>query len=203
MSVEPATFRAGIDSVLDAGLRAAPVGSTEPGTIAVTFDDGFDDVLRVAAPILADRGVPFSTYVTTTFLDRPGYLTVGALRELALVPGATVGSHGVSHAPLTSCDDAALRREVVDSRSELEQIVCAAVSSFAYPHGIVDRRARDALAAAGYDVAVTSRYGRNTATTDPLLLRRVEVLRDDAPADVVAKAPGAWDWLGLRPSPTR
>jgi peptidoglycan/xylan/chitin deacetylase (PgdA/CDA1 family) len=37
---------------------------------AVTFDDGFENNLTVAAPILADEKVPATFYVTTDFIDR-------------------------------------------------------------------------------------------------------------------------------------
>jgi peptidoglycan/xylan/chitin deacetylase (PgdA/CDA1 family) len=189
--------------VLAAGLRPVPVGAAGPQTIAVTFDDGFDDVLRVAAPVLAERGVPFSVYVTTSFLGRPGYLTEAGLRELAAAPGVTIGAHGVTHAVLTRCDDDTLRHELAGARAQLADLVGRDVEELAYPHGVVDGRVRAAAADAGYARAVTSRYGVNTATTDPLLLRRVEVVTADRARDVVAKSTGRWDWLGLRPSPTR
>jgi peptidoglycan/xylan/chitin deacetylase (PgdA/CDA1 family) len=41
-----------------------------PRSFAVTFDDGFENNLLVAAPILADCGVPATFYVTTDFVER-------------------------------------------------------------------------------------------------------------------------------------
>ena len=43
-----------------------------PRSFAVTFDDGFENNLSVAAPVLADYGVPFMIYVTTRFIQENG-----------------------------------------------------------------------------------------------------------------------------------
>ncbi len=40
-----------------------------PRAFAVTFDDGFENNYSVAAPILADHGVPATFYVTTSFVE--------------------------------------------------------------------------------------------------------------------------------------
>jgi len=40
-----------------------------PNSFAVTFDDGFENNLSVAAPVLADLGIPATFYVTTTFVE--------------------------------------------------------------------------------------------------------------------------------------
>jgi peptidoglycan/xylan/chitin deacetylase (PgdA/CDA1 family) len=44
------------------GLRQ---GDDLSNTVALTFDDGYDNNLRVAAPILADHGMPASVYLAT------------------------------------------------------------------------------------------------------------------------------------------
>jgi peptidoglycan/xylan/chitin deacetylase (PgdA/CDA1 family) len=39
-------------------------------SFAITFDDGFQNNLTIAAPVLADLGVPATFYVTTDFIER-------------------------------------------------------------------------------------------------------------------------------------
>lgn len=73
------------DEVLDALLaRGHPVSMPEivgaedsverlpPWSFAVTFDDGFENNASVAAPVLAERGVPATFYVTTGFVGVGG-----------------------------------------------------------------------------------------------------------------------------------
>jgi len=40
-----------------------------PGTVVITFDDGYRDNLDVAAPILARHGLPAVVYLATTYVD--------------------------------------------------------------------------------------------------------------------------------------
>jgi peptidoglycan/xylan/chitin deacetylase (PgdA/CDA1 family) len=50
-------------------IRAAALPPTRPGFhFAVTFDDGYKDVLRLAAPILERYGIPGTVFVNTDFL---------------------------------------------------------------------------------------------------------------------------------------
>tara|TARA_R110001592_G_scaffold161973_1_gene394881 strand:+ start:27128 stop:28045 length:918 start_codon:yes stop_codon:yes gene_type:complete len=56
-----------LDRVIDLQREGQPF---PPNAFAVTFDDGFENNLTVAAPILAARGVPATFYVTTDFIDR-------------------------------------------------------------------------------------------------------------------------------------
>lgn len=40
-----------------------------PGTVVITFDDGYRDNLEVAAPILARHGLPAVVYLATSYVD--------------------------------------------------------------------------------------------------------------------------------------
>jgi peptidoglycan/xylan/chitin deacetylase (PgdA/CDA1 family) len=54
-------------------LRRGP-GQGERPFAALTFDDGYRDTLRVAAPILRRHGAPYTVYVTPGFADRAARL---------------------------------------------------------------------------------------------------------------------------------
>ncbi|TPW20504.1 MAG: polysaccharide deacetylase, partial [Elusimicrobia bacterium] len=166
--------------------------------LAVTFDDGYRDTLTTAAPLLAARGFPFTVFVPARHLGTANYLDHAGLRELASLPGAAVGAHGADHVPLTRLDDAALARELADSRKRLEDVLGRTVDRMSYPFGAVDRRVRDAAAAAGFAFAGASFYGPNLPSRDPLLLRRTEAVAWDTPDDLRLKAFGSWDWFRLR-----
>ena len=69
--------------------------------VAITFDDGYLDNLKVAAPILCELGLPFTVFVTSEFVRsrKAEFLSPDALRELAALPGAKIGAHGTTMWP--------------------------------------------------------------------------------------------------------
>jgi len=70
----------------------------------------------------------------------------------------TIGSHSLSHPILPSIDDAALEREVAESRRVLERRLGRTVDLFCYPNGAQDERVY-ACVARTYRAAVTTHYG--------------------------------------------
>ena len=94
--------------------------------------------------------------------------------------GMEIGSHTVSHARLPDLDEAALARELTDSKAALEAAIGAPVSSFAYPYGLWDARCEDAVRHAGYTAACTTRTGWAMRDGDPFKLRRLTVFNHDS-----------------------
>jgi len=63
-------------------LRRIHAGETLPdGTAAITFDDGYANNLKEAAPLLAKYGLPATFFVTTGFIDGTHEPWWGTLRE--------------------------------------------------------------------------------------------------------------------------
>jgi len=170
--------------------------SDEGLRVAVTFDDGYKDNLHRAAPILLKYGVPFAVFVTSSFI-RSGsadYLSPSELRELANLPGVTIGSHGATHVPLAGCDDRTLWNELHGSRLYLEDTIGRPVWAVSYPHGSVTRRVADVARQAGYITGVCSRFDINAPGRDPLLLCRTEIVAGDSERVFRQKLRGTWDW---------
>lgn len=168
--------------------------------IAISFDDGYQDNLDVAAPILVSRGLPFTVFVTSDFVrnGRPGFLTPSGLRELAAMPKVRIGAHGATHVALSECDDTQLRKELHSSKCYLEDTIGCEVLTMAYPYGAADRRVRDAVGEAGYQLAASSYANVNDAKRDRLMLGRTEVLAGDSLRVFRQKLRGAWDWRRWR-----
>jgi peptidoglycan/xylan/chitin deacetylase (PgdA/CDA1 family) len=58
------------------------VSGTGQNLLTLTFDDGYKDNATVAYPILSRLGIPFTLYVTTSFLDGDAILWWYALEQL-------------------------------------------------------------------------------------------------------------------------
>ena len=174
--------------------------ASAPLQIAITFDDGYQDNLRLAAPVLLSHGFPFTVFATSDFIrsgNKP-FLNPGELRELAALPGVTIGAHGATHTPLTKCDDRQLREELAGSKHYLEDLLGRPVTTLAYPHGAVDNRVRNAARSAGYDLGATSYFDINGDTSDRLLLARTTILAKDDVRAFRQKLQGDWDWYRWR-----
>lgn len=119
---------------VDELLQGAPSGS-----FAVTFDDGLEDLYTVAYPFLRQRGIPFTAFLVTDFLDQPGYITRAQLAELCRDPLFTVGAHGVTHRVLSELSPAEQETELARSKQLLEDMTGGPVRYFAYSHGQYNR----------------------------------------------------------------
>jgi len=172
--VHPDDFAAQLAWLADAGMTPLSIeglcdvleGSAPepPRPVVLTFDDGRAGVLRHAAPALARRGFPATLYAVTDWLDGRnipdverysgfvGWPDLTTLRDA----GFTIGSHTLSHRTLKKLPAAEQVREVVESRTRLEQGLGAPVLHFSFPKGRSTFTARRAARAAGYRSAVAT-----------------------------------------------
>src|SRR5206468_9705092 len=98
-----------------------------PG-VALSFDDGWRGAVELAAPVLAERNLPAFFFITTQFVGRSLFATSGALNRLD--PRLfTIGSHGVTHRMMSSLSSSEIRRELVESKVQLEALLGRAVRS--------------------------------------------------------------------------
>lgn len=92
-----------------------------------------------------------------------GAMTWDQVREMSRA-GIEFGSHAVSHPILAQLDDAALERELVESRLAIEKIVGRPVNIIAYPDGgtsAFDERVIAAVKRAGYQLGLAYIPGSN------------------------------------------
>lgn len=179
-------------------IRGLCDGAESRSGVVITFDDGYHDTLKTAAPLLAESGLPFTVFIAPGLLlsgDRR-YLSPPELKELAALPGVSIGAHGFSHAPLTVCDDLGLANELRTSRLWLEDTLGKNIETMSYPHGAVDQRVRIAAENAGFKLAATSKFGAYRLDDHPLMLPRIDIWAGDGIRRFQSKLSGAWDWLG-------
>lgn len=193
--VDAQVFRAQIARLRADGLRGVSVREVLSPTadpaprVAITFDDGCETDLLVAAPVLRDAGFDATFYVTVEHLGRRGYLSRTQLRELADL-GFEIGSHAMRHRYLHDLPTTEVRSELVDSKQELENITGRRIAQFSCPGGRWDRRVLRAARIAGYDSLVTSAIGINSARTDRYRLSRIAVMRGMGEGELARVARG-------------
>lgn len=165
-------------------------------TVVITFDDGYLDNL-VAAEELHKRGMRASFFMVSGSIGgepawppdgRPsGRLLDNAELRAMQTTGMEIGSHTVSHARLAEVNDNHLRTELTDSKAALEDVLGSEVASFAYPYGAWDARSVNAVRAAGYRAACTTRTGWALRDGDPYQLRRLSMFNTDTASSLARK----------------
>jgi len=169
----------------------------QDSSVAVTFDDGYKDNLYVASPILEELRIPYTVFVSTKYIKEKNnnFLSKSELRELSNMPGANIGSHGVTHASLAQCSDEKLRGELLDSKHYIEDVIGKKINSIGYPSGSVNQRVVDAVMEAGYQLGGTSYNDRNNRSREKLFLARTCIFGIDTMRVFKQKVNGDWDWL--------
>lgn len=117
-------------------------------TLAITFDDGYAENCEFALPLLVERRIPATYFVTTdhTFnqkpfghdLDRGCPLPTNMVKSLVDLDraGIEIGAHTRTHPDLGSItDERTLVDEVVTSTFELEAVLGRKIRYFAFPFG--------------------------------------------------------------------
>jgi peptidoglycan/xylan/chitin deacetylase (PgdA/CDA1 family) len=177
LQVSPAHFRIQLELLQLAGFRfvtlaelarRAAGGVPEPGLAAITFDDGLRNNHAVALPILDEYDIPATVYVTIGFIggESPwigangdgAMMSEGELRDLAAA-GWELGAHTMTHPDMSTLDYDSCRREIEDSRDELERIAGVQIQTFAYPFGRYGPAALAAVRDSGLLAAVTTGSG--------------------------------------------
>jgi peptidoglycan/xylan/chitin deacetylase (PgdA/CDA1 family) len=181
--------------------------------VAITFDDAYTDFLDNAYPVLLEMGVPCTVFVPTGYIGRRNDWDTGngcppvrvmdeaQLARVARSPLVELGSHSVDHRSMRSLPAPEMRRQAAESKRALETLLGRPVTTFAYPYGQIEDFSRDtarSLAEAGYDIAVTTRWGSTNSAEKALSLRRISFAEHDGPDEMRAKVEGLDDWRAGR-----
>jgi peptidoglycan/xylan/chitin deacetylase (PgdA/CDA1 family) len=184
--------RAGYEFIdLDALLAALDAARALPKrAVLVTFDDCYDDLRAVVAPLLAARGIPALAFAVAGRLGatndwdgaahepRLGLLDVEGLRDLSRF-GIEVGGHSLTHPRLTELPPARLAAEVAGCHEQLEAAGLPRPRAFAYPYGAHDPAVVAAVREAGFHAAFITESGLVSANSDRYRLPRMELRRGD------------------------
>ena len=152
----------GLRGVSVAELLSARADGRGRGLVGLTFDDGYQDFVTYAMPVLQRHGFTATAFVLAGRLgghnawDSPGpykaLLTADQVCHAAR-GGMEIASHGLHHVPLPDADDTQLSAETACSRTILQELIGRQVRGFCYPWGFLDTRVLTAVRAAGYDYA--------------------------------------------------
>lgn len=158
--------------------------------VALTFDDGYKEQAGFIASVLDELSIPATFFVPFEALGASGefskknfkrsksleLMSVSDIKKLSQNNFFTIGGHTSSHIDLgqaLSFED--LKREIVDDKKKMEDIIGRKINFFAYPFGgkrNFNDSAIEAVKLAGYSAAFTIIPSFWTDTKNLFLLGR-------------------------------
>lgn len=163
-------------------------GEKKGKVVGITLDDGYQSNVSHALPILKQHGFSATCYVVSGRLGQHNEwdaalgmakATLMGVDEMRtwVDAGMEVGSHTCSHADLNQLSLAEARHELLQSKSDLENLLQKPVTQFCYPYGHFSPEHEALVSQAGYEAATTTHRGRACATDRMTALPRVPVVR--------------------------
>ena len=193
-NVSPENFHRQMEAIARSGMEVAGLdrviqllneGKPVDGKVVITFDDGYADNLKIAAPIMNRYGFTATIFVTTGFVGKQSSWDAGkgwkslplmdwaGIEELHAM-GHLLGGHTHKHVNLAQEDDPV--PEIEEPIRLIREKTGQEFIPFAYPYGEWNPAVREAVIRAGYGCAcIAGGYFGNHPGTDLWLLRREPV----------------------------
>lgn len=179
------------------------LGELTGKVVGITFDDGFQNNLHHALPALKANGFTATCYGVSSLIGGSNIWDAGKVAEKPLMTqkdwlawhgaGMDVGSHTQTHANLKELPDDIARRQIEQSKDELQQMLGAEVRHFCYPYGWFEAKHEQMVRAAGYATATSTRRGRVQAGDNLYALNRIMVARATNPLQFFMKIATAYE----------
>lgn len=200
LNVDPRAFERQMALLRRLGYRAIPFSEVvaavsggrvlPPRAVAITFDDGYQCVGDVVAPILERLGFVATVFVVSRAAGqcndwdrvngRPVSPLLGwdVLRSLNAA-GWEIGGHTATHPRLDQLTDTEALHEIVLGKQEAEERLGVRLLTFCYPFGGHSRRTPELVRQAGFSGACTVRSGLAYEGVNPYLIPRVKIASRD------------------------
>jgi peptidoglycan/xylan/chitin deacetylase (PgdA/CDA1 family) len=173
-------------------------GKKNGKVVGITFDDGYQNNLINAAPILKKYNFSATCYLVSkrigTFniwdqdkgIAHNSLMTQSEIQEW-LNLGLDIGAHSQTHPILEELSMQQSREEIFTCKNDLEQMFKVTIKDFCYPFGRFNEAIVSMVRDAGYETATTMRRGRASTQSSKLKLPRMPVTHHTLPLLFLAK----------------
>ena len=153
----------------------------------ITFDDGYENLIINAFPILKKLGFSATCFIVTSMLNkynmwdenRDDYKKIKLMNIDQIYEwvshGFEIGSHTKDHLDLTSLDINKKKEQIIDSKNFIKDNLGIKLASFAYPFGSFDDETIK-IVKENYEYAVTTKSSKdNPNKFDNMKLPRISI----------------------------
>ncbi|MCM1291731.1 MAG: polysaccharide deacetylase family protein [Bacteroides sp.] len=143
-------FARHIDAVRSEGYELVPKITLPKGQVAIMLDDGFRGIYE-CRDYFSDNGIFPTVFLPAGYVGEvdKGLLSKAEILELQ-AHGFSFECHGWSHRPLTNVPENDLKRELIESKTYLENFLDKKVSGLCMPLGYFTCNLINRIKQAGY-----------------------------------------------------
>jgi len=155
--------------------------------VIISIDDGYRSAYDIGYPIMKKYGFTATLFVYTNFVGScRNAITWNQLARMK-ANGFEIGSHSVSHSDLTKRkvgEDtrvylARVESELRVSKEIIDKKIGQKTILLSFPYGRANKNVLEISERLGYRAAVTVKKGSNPFFSDPLTLKRTQILTRD------------------------
>ena len=145
----------------------------------LTFDDGCEGVYKNAYPIAKKYNIPFTMFIITDNMEKPGVITWEQAKEMQDSGLVTIASHSMNHPEFTSLSvEEAVKNvnttyEIIESKLGKQEL-----KIFTYPYGLYKEEQIVELEKQGYIQNLTDNKINKSKNLDLSRLHRCYPLED-------------------------
>ena len=177
--------------------------------VCVTFDDAFSCLLETVIPVTRKLNIPISVFAVTRNMGHvPKWeinekradknyqiMTFQQLVDIDKQSHCLVGSHTISHQPLGKLSQEDVRKELIESKVELEHLLGHEITALALPHGSYNLDVIKTATEIGYQYILTLDEISNPTLWPENTIGRFVVSPDMWLIEFYLTAIGAYTWL--------
>lgn len=195
ISTTPQTFKLQMKFLSENGYQVVALNklinslseknTPSPKTVALTFDDGFQNFFSEAFPILSEYGFKATVFLVTDFCGKTNdwagnpsnfpackLLSWDEIKELNNY-GIEFGNHTETHPDLTKISNTQAEKEIAESKTKIEDILGNEVTTFAYPFGKFNSAIKQ-IVEKEHKAACSTNLGKVKSNSDFFSLERVD-----------------------------
>lgn len=158
--------------------------------LILTFDDGYQDNLINASPLLKEFGFRAQLFLLAdskidsnhwdhSETERPHQIVSGSERQKWKESAFEIGSHGFSHQKITQMTDEQARLELRESKKFLQEEFATEVCVYAFTYGDTTLKHARLAFDEGYDYAVNTDTGGLLLEESPYQIFRVNIFPNE------------------------
>lgn len=159
--------------------------------LILTFDDGYQDNLLNASPLLTQYGFRAQVFLLANAQiyqnqwdldgkEKPHTIVAQQDRQQWLHSAFEIGSHGFNHKKISLMNSEEAYLELLESKKSLEKEFNQPINTYAYTYGDSTAKARELALLAGYSYAVSTDTGGLHLEEDPYFIFRVNMFPNES-----------------------